>query len=94
MKTNDHVLVTTVHRGVFFGRLIKDEGEIVTLADARNCVYWSASVRGFLGLAESGPTASCRIGPAVPEIALRGVTCVAICTPEATAAWEKAPWKS
>lgn len=86
------VLVTTEYRGVFFGYARFTDGDTITLRAARNCVYWSADVRGFLGLAKSGPSASCRIGPAA-DIELRRVTAVAEVTPEAEQAWLGAPWK-
>jgi hypothetical protein len=86
------VLVTTAHRGVFFGYL---QGEVakekVTLTMARNCVYWSSDVKGFAGLACTGPTKSCKIGPAA-DMTLFDVTCVAEVSEEATKAWEAAPW--
>lgn len=86
------VLVTTAHRGVFFGYADKTDGEILTLKKARLCLYWSSDVKGFMGLAATGPNASCRIGPAVESLELRAITAVVACTPEAVAAWEKAPW--
>ena len=88
------VLVTTVHKGVFFGRLesFEDDLKIVTLNDARNCIYWSEEVHGFLGLAATGPTKGTRVGPAVPVLTLTDVTSIADCTAEATKAWEKATW--
>lgn len=85
------VVVTTQHRGVFFGYANDVDGEIIELRDARNCVYWSSDVKGFMGLAATGPTKSCKIGPAA-SIALRDITSVMECTPDATAAWENAPW--
>lgn len=85
------VLVTTAYKGVFFGYTTDTTGDIIKLRAARNCVSWSAEVKGFLGLAANGPTKSCRVGPAA-DIELRAVTCVALVTPEAIAAWEKAPW--
>lgn len=87
------VLVTTIHRGVFFGYAsagVKDKS--ITISNARNCVYWSADVKGFLGLAANGPTEGCRIGPKVPELTLTGVTSVSSVTPEAVEKWEKNPW--
>jgi hypothetical protein len=87
-----YCLVTTTHRGVFAGELIEDRGDIVILGSARNCVYWDRETRGFLGLAATGPTRGCRIGPAVPKLTLRGVTAIAECTPQARARWEEAPW--
>lgn len=85
------VIVTTEHRGVFFGYATDTDGETITLARARNCVYWSADCKGFMGLASSGPTQGCRIGPAA-DITVRNITAVLECTPEAVTAWEKQPW--
>lgn len=85
------VVVTTSHRGVFFGYTVNTGGAIISLRAARNCLRWSEDVKGFMGLASSGPTANCRIGPAA-DIELRDITSVMNCTPVAVAAWEKAPW--
>lgn len=90
--TDRYVLVTTSFRGVLMGRITANDGDSVTLENARNCVYWEASVKGVFGLAANGPSAKCRIGPAVPRISLRGVTSVTDCTPEAVKAWEAEPW--
>jgi hypothetical protein len=90
-KLERAVLVTTARRGVFFGYVKDTDGAIITMRAARNCIYWSADVKGFLGLASTGPTKSCKIGPAA-NIELRDITCVAECSPEAIAAWEGAPW--
>lgn len=86
------VLVTTAHRGVFFGYATDTDGETIALKRARLCVYWSADLRGFMGLAAQGPSPSCRIGPAA-DITLRNITAVVAITPEAVARWESAPWK-
>lgn len=85
------MLVTTAHRGVFFGYAADTEGETIELKRARLCVYWSADCRGFMGLASDGPTKGCKIGPAA-DITLRSITAVVEVTPEAVKAWEKAPW--
>jgi hypothetical protein len=87
------VLITTVHKGVFFGYAsggIKNKS--ITIKNARNCVYWSADVKGFLGLAANGPTSSCRVGPKVPKLTITDVTSVSEVTPDATEKWEKNPW--
>lgn len=85
------VLVTTEYRGVFFGFAEDTSGETVTLKDARNCIYWSSSVGGFMGLASKGPSADCRIGAEVREIELRKVTSVIEVSNDAAEAWTKAP---
>lgn len=91
VMTEQAVLVTTEHRGVFFGYTTDVTGETITLKRGRLCVYWSADVKGFMGLASNGPTAKCRIGPAA-DIILRNITSVSTVTPEAVEAWESAPW--
>ena len=93
-KTNGKeraVVVTTEHRGVFFGYATDTDGEAIKLRAARNCVSWSSDIRGFMGLAATGPSKSCRVGPAA-DISLRAITSVMECTQEATQAWEAAPW--
>lgn len=88
------VLVTTEHRGVFFGLLETqdDAAKTVTLTDAQMAVYWSADVNGVLGLAATGPSKSCRITPRVPRIVLQAVTAVIDATTEAEKAWRERPW--
>lgn len=87
------VLVTTAHRGVFFGYASSTDGDVITLKRARLCVYWSRDVKGFMGLAAKGPSSSCRIGPPA-DITLRAITSVVEVTPAAVKAWEAAPWQA
>lgn len=93
------VIVCTDKRGVFFGYipaatdihdLLGPESK-VTLTRARMAVYWSRDVGGIMGLASSGPSKSCRIGPAV-TVALVGVHGVVDVEAEAATKWESAPW--
>lgn len=86
------VMVTTSHRGVFFGYAIDISGEFIELRAARNCLYWPAENKGFVGLANMGPVKGARVGPAA-DMQLRDITSVTLCTPAAVAAWEAAPWK-
>ena len=86
------VLVTTQHRGVFFGYATDIEGQMIDLRAGRNCLYWSPDMKGFAGLAAIGPSKTCRVGPAV-NIQLRDITSVAFVSDEAVKAWEAAPWK-
>ena len=87
------VIVTTAHRGVFFGYTEDTEGETIRLKRSRLCIYWSRDVKGFMGLASSGPTAGCRIGPSA-DITLRNITAVIEVSPGAVKAWEAAPWSA
>lgn len=86
------LVVTTAHRGVFFGYGRAGDGDTIELKDGRMCVYWTAECRGVFGLAEHGPRNGCRIGPAVPRLILRGVTAVMSATKQAAEAWEKQIW--
>ena len=88
------VVVTTEHRGVFFGNLNSsdDTDKTVSLTDAQMCVYWSADVKGVLGLAATGPSRSCKVTPPVPKITLQAVTAVMDATTEAEKAWQARPW--
>ena len=92
-KTDERpVLVTTEWRGVFFGYASAASANgVIALRAARNCIYWGSDVKGVFGLAATGPTSSCRVGPAV-DLDLRGVTSIADVTPAAAKAWEEAPW--
>lgn len=85
------VLVTTAHRGVFFGYATDTSGETIKLRAARNCLRWSRAMKGFLGLATMGPDSDCRVGQPA-DLELRNITSVATVTPEAAAKWESAPW--
>lgn len=74
------VVVTTAHRGVFFG-FIKDYPETkeeVTLYNARNCLKWSEECGGFMGLASKGrgPSKNCNIGPTVSKLVLYDLTSI------------------
>lgn len=89
------VVVTTSHRGVFFGYVPEDAdvtAKTIRLERARMCVYWDSAVRGVVGLATAGPNARSKVGPAAPAFVLQDVTAVMDATPEAAQAWEKAPW--
>lgn len=87
------VLVTTAHRGVFFGYADDTSGSTIHLKRARMAVYWSPDMKGVLGLASMGPSDSCRISPAA-DLDLRDVTAVAECSADAVKRWEAHPWKS
>ena len=88
------LLVTTAHRGVFFGYgdPAESDKKSIRLEEARMCVYWSADLRGVIGLATSGPSAGCRIGPAAQALTLHDVTAVIEVSKESEEKWKQAPW--
>lgn len=92
-------VVTTKHRGVFFGNLsngVPEQlggGESIAISDIRMCIYWPASLKGILGLASKGPNSGCKISDKVPgETRLYGVTAVIPVTDAVAKKWEEAPW--
>jgi len=88
-------MVTTAHSGVFFGYAngYTPGDAVIHLKQARNCLYWGTDQKGFLGLADKGPTSSARVGPPATSLELRDITSVAELSADAVAAWEKAPWR-
>lgn len=90
-KKERAVVVTTAHRGVFFGYATDTNGEQIVLKRSRLCVYWTAEVRGFMGLAANGPVKGCRIGPPA-DITIRNITAVLEVTPDAEKQWNAAQW--
>lgn len=93
MNKNDKFLVvTTSHRGVFAGYGKPTTNKIIRLENVRMCIYWSADCKGIVGLAATGPTKSCKIGPAAPAITIQDVTAVFEASKEAEALWNSQPW--
>ena len=94
-QTKQPVIITTEHRGVFFGymdpRTVNDP--TIRIEKARMCVYWDRSMKGIVGLASDGPGDSCRISPAGPAITLRSITSVMEVAPAAVTRWEAQPWQ-
>lgn len=86
------LVVTTEHRGVFFGYGKPTTETIIRLEQARMCVKWSSDVKGVVGLAANGPSSGCRIGPAAPAITLQKVTAVMEVSQPAEEKWNSAPW--
>src|ERR1700722_6755775 len=85
------VVVTTAHKGIFFGYATDTGGTTIKLRAARLCIYWVADLRCFMGLASSGPSKGCLIGPPA-DIELRDIPAVVECSTEAIAKWEMGFW--
>lgn len=91
--TTKPVLITTTHRGVFFGDIAsEDDANIETLVvtNCRNAIYW-AGKRGFLGLATHGPSQDSKIGSTAVRVVLHNITSIADCTQEAATIWRDWP---
>lgn len=86
---NRPVIVTTEHRGVFFGYAGDTSGNTIKLERARMAIAFGTT-RGILELSETGPTSRSKISARAPEIDVRKVTAVIEVSPEAAKAWEAA----
>lgn len=81
------VIITTSHRGVFWGYLESEKDRTVVLTGARNAILWNTK-KGFVELADVGPNSGSRIGARAQRITLHDVTSITECTDAATKAWE------
>jgi len=87
------LIVTTVHKGVFFGYgEPMTDSPTIKLERCRMVLYWPPETKGILGLATEGPLKGSRVGPAAPSIILRDVSAIIGVSEAAIAAWERAPW--
>lgn len=93
---NDKIaaVITTEHRGVFFGYIPEETMQETTLAvtRCRMCIYWPSENHGVMGLASDGPKRGAKISPAVEEVILQDVTAVMRASPQAVDTWEAEPW--
>lgn len=83
------VLVTTQHRGVFFGMVADDQDmskRTMRLEHARMAIYWGTT-GGVAELAATGPTSRSQIGSVATLITLHDITAIWEVTPEAAAKW-------
>lgn len=86
-KTTERpVIVTTEHRGVFFGYADDTSGDVIHLKRARMAIYWGTT-RGIFELAETGTTDKSKIS-ARADIELRKITAVMEVSPVAAEKWE------
>lgn len=83
------VIVTTKHRGVFYGHVSTDEviGDVATLHDARMAIKFGTT-RGLFELADTGPTDASHISAVAPVAEIRDITAVLDVTDGARKAWE------
>lgn len=85
-----NVIVTTKHRGVFYGQTDAQDGsDPVVLRDAKMAIRWGTT-RGILQLAHTGPTPTSKISLPCPRLDLRDITAIIDVTEEAASGWAKA----
>ena len=82
------VIITTEHRGVFFGYAGDTTGSVIDLQNARMAIRFGTT-KGLMQLAETGPTPSSKIS-ARANLQIRKITAVFEVTDKAAQAWEAA----
>ena len=87
------VLVTTEHRGVFFGYVEEypnlDESTTISLKDARMAIYWGTD-KGVMQLANEGIQSDSKISSMADIPSLAKVTAVFSVTEQAEKTWKSA----
>lgn len=89
-KLGRPVIVTTAHKGVFFGYAEDTDGETIKLMGARMCLFWCEEVGSFMGLAAVGPLNGSNVGRRA-DITIRNITAVLEMTDAAVKCWEAFP---
>jgi hypothetical protein len=87
------LVVTTLHRGVFFGYGEITEAKTIKLNNVRMCVSWPVENHGMVGLAANGPSSGSRVSPAAPSVLLQDVTAIFEPSPDAIERWESEIWQ-
>lgn len=82
------VIVTTEHRGVFYGSLASYDGKdrVAQLDDALMVIQFGTT-RGLLQLAATGPTTSSNLSDTAPSMRLEKCVSIIDVSKEAEAAW-------
>lgn len=86
------ILVTTQHRGVYYGEVAEDQdmtARTMALKNARCAIYWNTKT-GVAELAEKGPNAGSKIGATADIEALHDITAVWLVSSSAKKAWKAA----
>lgn len=85
------ILVTTQHRGVFYGEVPDDQDMTATtmaLKEARCAIRW-ATEDGVAELASEGPNKNSKVGATADLEALHDITAVWAVTDKAREQWKK-----
>ncbi len=86
-----NVLITTLYKGVFFGKIADDADitakKLTNIKDCRMAIRWGTT-KGVMELADTGPTDKSRISSKCDVPVLHGVTAVFQVTNKAAEVWE------
>ena len=88
-KDELHVLITTIHRGVFAGIIPSDQdltAKNMPLKQARMAIYWGTTW-GLQELCNTGPTSKSKISLPADIAMLHDITAVMYITDEAWKKW-------
>ena len=90
MQNLKNIIVTTLHRGVWFAQVDKNKDltpkTLTSLKGCKMAIEWGTE-RGLHQLAETGPTPTSRISAPCDIEVLHDITAIFIVTDQAAEAW-------
>lgn len=89
-----YVLITTLHLGVFGGKLkkINHEKQFAILEETSLVLYWNDAMQGLFGLCSKGPGPECRLTPAASGYIYNVTLCMEIPEEVWQRTWAKRPF--
>lgn len=89
------VLIWTNRNECWFGFTTDPlHAENMELEKPRICLRYGEDCKGIIGLAVSGPTPNCRVGPIAEKAFIRGIEwAVDVVNEDAIKAWDMGYWK-
>lgn len=96
MELNKKVIIRAEHAGVFYGTIVRKEGNEVDLKDCRRIWYWEgAATISEIALSGVKYPNRCKFSVAVDDITILGVIEILPCTENAIKSIEEVPiWKA
>lgn len=93
---NQKVIIRAAEAGVFFGTLVRKDGNEVELQDCRRIWYWDGAASiSELALSGTKKPQNCKFTVTVPSIVIINVIEIIPCTDEAIRNIESVPvWKA
>lgn len=96
METNKKVIIRADRAGVFFGTIVRKDGNEVELKDCRRIWYWDGSASiSELAVHGTRKPAQCKFSVTVENITILGVIEIIPCTEKAIESIESVPvWRA
>ena len=88
-----YLLLWTSRRELWMGLTTAPlDARDMELTHVRQCIRFSGTHKGVLGLCVVGPDDQCRVSPPVARMFIREIDWACEVQPSALAGWERQPW--